>query len=142
MPRDDAVALYAFVASLALELAGRAAMMRADARAEIKVPTVKSRAQPVIGRGACRPFRQRETIFAGCVPRAKGERVTVDAGYTRHQRRCRDQKSTPLSAQAFAKSSTPFSEHVTLHTGWHQDLLPRCEAGRVRGKSSALWQGK
>jgi Poxvirus D5 protein-like len=117
IPIDDAVALYAFVASLALELAGMAAMMRADAPSPVVAPIAEHitlAPSPVAMLAG--PFGNVKRFLLECLPRAKGQRVTLGAVYARYRRWCDDQKSTPLSAQAFAEEFKTISERVALRT--------------------------
>jgi hypothetical protein len=115
IPIDDAVALYAFVASLALELAGMAAMMRADGHvtAPIAEPITLAPSPLAMLAG---PFGNVKRFLLECLPRAKGQRVTLGAVYARYRRWCDDQTATPLSAHAFAEEFKRISERVALRT--------------------------
>jgi hypothetical protein len=105
------------LASLAHALAGMAAMLRADAPAQIKAPT----AEPVVLNPSpiemlADPFGNVKRFLLECVPRAIGELVAIGAVYARYQRRRNDGKATPLSARAFAEAFKAISERVALRT--------------------------
>jgi hypothetical protein len=119
IPVDDAVNWYAFVASLALELAGMAAMMRADTAQPPQVgkdqprefpvepPTTSSQKieQPSNVVALIQPPKAGsvEKFMLACVTRAKGSTVSWAELYIRYHRWCADGNLTAMSADLFGR---------------------------------------
>jgi|SRR5581483_11338 len=114
LPVDDAVNWYAFVASLALELAGMAAMMRADvppvpveAAAPAAIEPVPAPTAPLSNVVPMIPPPAKtgsvEDFMLACVGRAKGKSVSWAELYVRYRRWCAEQDVAALSAELFGK---------------------------------------
>jgi hypothetical protein len=111
---DNAVSLYALVASLALELAGMAAMMRADAptsspatgRIRVEVPPAATLEEPSNVVKLIQPPEKTGTVerfMLACVGRAKGSSVSWAELYVRYRRWCADDGLGAMSADMFGK---------------------------------------
>jgi hypothetical protein len=138
---DDAVSLSALLGALALELAGMAAMMRADAQrpaasevtpdaateptaSEVSKPdatatmepTAATHAKPVDSSAADADTVGR--FMLACLKRAKGQEVGGGAISARHQRWCGEQQPplVALAARAFAQQFAERCEHVGIRT--------------------------
>jgi hypothetical protein len=117
IPVDDAVSLYAFVASLALELAGMASMMRADARTPMDSPATEKvrfdvaaadtkHEQPSNVVALIQPPQKTGTVekfMLACVSRAKGSSVSWAELYVRYRRWCTDAGVSAMTADMFGK---------------------------------------
>jgi hypothetical protein len=139
---DDAVSLSALLGALALELAGMAAMMRADAHGSVREATRRTLSEPQAGtanladgRPAATPALPRVTasietpstepnadtvgrFMLACLKRAKGEQVAGGAIYARYQRWCAEQKPAlaSLDARPFAQQFADRCARVGIHT--------------------------
>jgi len=104
------------VASLALELAGMAAMMRAEAPRPIpRVATIAEILTPAVATLPARAGDVRRFLLA-CLPRAKGEQVILGAIYARYRRWRDESQATALPATAFAEEFKGICERVALRT--------------------------
>src|SRR5262249_25487658 len=119
IPVDDAVSLYAFVASLALELAGMAAMMRAEAPATMSSAAVENITVDTPRRDALakplppsnvvaliQPPQKKGTVekfMLSCVKHAKGSSVSWAELYVRYRRWCADESVIAMTADMFGK---------------------------------------
>src|SRR5262249_11754115 len=109
LPVEDATHWYAFVASLALELAGMAAMMRAEVPTDIEVPTtLRSEPLPTAASNVVAMIQPPKTGSAGgfmfdCVSRAKGKNVSWAELYVRYRRWCAEQDLAVMTAEQFGK---------------------------------------
>jgi hypothetical protein len=133
---DDAVSLSALLGALALELAGMAAMMRADAHRPVDEakPGAPSEqlAEPEAVEPATTLMPPRTSTAAivepatdtvgrfmlACLTSAKGEEVAGAAIYARHRRWC-DEQQPPLAsldARAFAREFAARCERLSIRT--------------------------
>jgi hypothetical protein len=92
LPVEDATHWYAFVASLALELAGMAAMMRAEVPMDTEAPTPPPISEPLSDATSnvvamIRPPKTGsvEEFMLACVCRAKGKSVSWAELYVRYR---------------------------------------------------------
>jgi hypothetical protein len=134
---DDAVSLSALLGALALELAGMAAMMRADAHrpshestaseppaetsnlADEAAATPTPRHVPPLP--SADPDPDTDTVgrfMLACLKRAKGEEVAGGAIYARYQRWCSEQQPPldALAARMFAQQYAERCERVGIRT--------------------------
>jgi hypothetical protein len=144
---DDAVSLSALLGALALELAGMAAMMRADVQrqaAEVTSdpatepasndvsepdptaamePPTAALTKPVDGSAADADTVGR--FMLACLQRAKGQEVAAGAIYSRYQGWCAEQQPIllALDAKAFAQEFASRCGRVSIRT--------RREGGKV-----------
>lgn len=63
-----------------------------------------------------RPFGNVKRFLLECLPRAKGERVTLGAVYARYRRWCEETKATAVPATVFAEEFKDIFERVALRT--------------------------
>ena len=107
IPVEDATHWYAFVASLALELAGMAAMMRAEAPMDIEVPpppmSAHAAASNVVAMMRPPKTGSIEQFMLACVGRAKGKSVSWAELYVRYRRWCAEQNLAAINAEQFGK---------------------------------------
>jgi len=116
IPVDDAVSLYAFVASLALELAGMAAMMRAQAPTTTSSPAIKNITvdtpqlaipePPSNVVALIQPPQKKGTVekfMLSCVKHVKGSSVSWAELYVRYRRWCADESVIAMTADMFGK---------------------------------------
>lgn len=140
---DAATSLYALVASLALELAGMAAMMRAEVPTGGKPTTTAIPSTPVaepapqiepapakslrtkrplmiagttMAEPPSRPIGDIRRFLLACLPRHPGEEVSLGSVYARYQRWCDETEATPLSASEFAEEFRAMSQKYALRT--------------------------
>ena len=112
---------YAFVASLTLELAGMAAMMRADVAPEADAPAELAMEieQPSNVVALIQPPQKRGTVekfMLACVGRAKGSRVSWGELYVRYRRWCAEEGFSALSADMFGKRLDSLRAESVLRT--------------------------
>ena len=144
---DDAVSLSALLGALALELAGMAAMMRADAHRqapevtsdaateptsnEVSQPDAAATMEPTTA-GLAMPVDNSavdaDTVgrfMLACLKRAKGQVIAGGAIFTRYQRWCAEQQPIllALDAKAFAQEFASRCGRVSIRT--------RREGGKV-----------
>jgi hypothetical protein len=109
LPVEDATHWYAFVASLALELAGMAAMMRAEVPMDTEVPTppmsepLLAAASNVVAMIQPPKTGSVEQFMLACVGRAKGKSVSWAELYVRYHRWCTEQNLAAMNAEQFGK---------------------------------------
>ena len=136
---DDAVSWSALLGALALELAGMAAMMRADAQRPVRETTPSTVSEPTtetpnladeppagtptLPRVPSLPGAEADADTVGrfmlaCLKRAKGEQVAGGAIYARYQRWCSDQQPplAALGARAFGQQYAERCERVGILT--------------------------
>src|SRR5262249_37323235 len=109
LPVEDATHWYAFVASLALELAGMAAMMRAEVPMDTGVSTppmsepLPAAASNVVAMIQPSKTGSVEQFMLACVCRAKGKSVSWARLSMRCRRWCAEQNLTAINAEQFGK---------------------------------------
>jgi hypothetical protein len=109
LPVEDATHWYAFMASLALELAGMAAMMRAEVPTDTELPPPSmNEPLPAAASNAVAMIHPPKTgsveqFMLACVGRAKGKRVSWAELYVRYRRWCAEQNLAAINAEQFGK---------------------------------------
>jgi hypothetical protein len=118
---ENAAAWTMLLGSIALELAGMIAMMRADApRREQETVTVPIVGVPRVGPPTLEAPRPAtiDSFMLACVVRAKGSKVSWAELFTRYRRWCSEQapESLPLDAATFGRRLDAFRSEGIIRT--------------------------